>query len=228
MNKFGNLIQFENKKLFFGNKLAIKNVLSEHLPNQQLNYLKQVHGHRVVVSSAQQVEADCHWSEIQNQALCLQTADCIPVLFAIRNKNLIAAAHAGWRGVEKYIVPQTISFFLTEFVRPDDIFIFIGPYIQQKSFAVGNDVADLLMQVYQRYGGKNPKTVIQAHPTDEGKKLVDLGEILVCQILSASIPKTNIQLSSIDTYTDENYFSFRRQGEKAGRQVSLIYFEKNA
>ena len=74
--------------------------LSAELP-QTPNWLKQVHGNRVVEAGmlAGIPEADAAVARKPNTVCAVLVADCIPVLLADRAGTAVAIAHAGWRGL---------------------------------------------------------------------------------------------------------------------------------
>jgi copper oxidase (laccase) domain-containing protein len=60
-------------------------------------------------------------------------------------------------------------------------------------------------------------------PTDEKRLHLDLKEINRRQLLSLGVSAENIEVSLIDTYTDERFFSARREQKgdvKCGRILS--------
>lgn len=64
--------------------------------------LQQVHGWHVAALSDASVPtqpADAAWTAQAGVACSVMVADCLPVLFAHRRVPLVAAAHAGWRGL---------------------------------------------------------------------------------------------------------------------------------
>ena len=76
---------------------------ANHGQNVGIQWVQQTHGTANVyasVASAQQLPvADAMWTDQPGVALAIQTADCVPVLFVHRQGALVAAAHAGWRGL---------------------------------------------------------------------------------------------------------------------------------
>src|SRR6185437_9538717 len=73
--------------------------------------------------------------------LCIQTADCIPVLIADRKNRAVAAFHAGWRGTLGRIVENGVGRMRLEFgSRPEDMIAAIGPGIGQCCYAIGEEV----------------------------------------------------------------------------------------
>ena len=65
-------------------------------------FLKQVHGSQVLVLDAATGDGDvadaCITSE-RHIACTIMVADCLPVLLTTEDGSMVAAAHAGWRGL---------------------------------------------------------------------------------------------------------------------------------
>ena len=64
--------------------------------------LRQVHGRGVVVATRDDegvATGDIALSGEPGVALAVQAADCVPLLFVDARRGVIAAAHAGWRGM---------------------------------------------------------------------------------------------------------------------------------
>ena len=80
--------------------------------------LKQVHGVEIeeIRGPGRQVaEADALYTTQTGLALSIQTADCVPLLFAHRTARFVAAAHAGWRGTCGQMARVTVEKLLQEF-----------------------------------------------------------------------------------------------------------------
>lgn len=111
--------------------------------------LKQVHGIDVREWSAQlmaadpsQKEGDGLFSLIPGQWIGIQTADCIPMLWAAKSRPMVMAVHAGWKGVQKGIISSTVEVFERHGVRPKDIVVALGPSIGACCFEVSSDLLD--------------------------------------------------------------------------------------
>src|SRR3954469_9019067 len=84
--------------------------LLELVPHEPL-WLKQVHGTKVVDASSatKDTEADASVSHGPGRVLAIMTADCLPVLLCDRAGTVVAAAHAGWRGLASGVLENTLA-----------------------------------------------------------------------------------------------------------------------
>jgi YfiH family protein len=74
--------------------------------------------------------------------LVVQTADCVPILFADKKNRAIAAVHSGWRGTLARIAVKTLGRMKMEFgTDPEDVIAAIGPAIGRCCYEVGSEVA---------------------------------------------------------------------------------------
>ena len=81
---------------------AVRERLGAMLPSDPV-WLRQVHGTAVVdaaaVSPGVTPEADASFSREPGVVCAVMAGDCMPVLLAARDGSVVAAAHAGWRGL---------------------------------------------------------------------------------------------------------------------------------
>jgi len=216
MEKNGKLLGHQlrtNRSLcFFGSKNLPLDEVHALFPQFQFRSLKQVHGQRVVQASSEILEADGHWTAKHEEALLIQTADCVPIL--IEGLNEIQALHAGWRGVELGILKVALKRFNEAELKA--LKIFAGPHISKDHFEVGRDVA---MRLLESDPLRDPQSVIN-HPDPE-KAYVDLDRVLQNQAHSFSAD-LKIHFLDIDTFVSEDHPSYRRDGKGAGRFYSFI------
>ena len=142
-----------------------------------------------------------------------------------------AAIHAGWKGTVLRIVEKTIDEmgkkYGTDAMQCTAV---IGPGISQQSFEVGQEVVDLFKEAGFMMDDVTvwlPNTKKDELPKE--KPHIDLKEINRRQLLDKGVPKENITISSIDTFTDERYFSARREqqgSEKCGRILTGFVLKK--
>jgi copper oxidase (laccase) domain-containing protein len=83
----GVLIKDDNIAVFFGNKNISKAELSNTFTNYDFKFVKQVHGNKIVKSDDSIHEADGHWSNEARRALCVVTADCLPLFIYSKSQN---------------------------------------------------------------------------------------------------------------------------------------------
>lgn len=87
-------------------------------------------------------QADAMVTKVPGLALCILTADCVPVLFADTQTGVIGAAHAGWKGAIAGICEATIDAMEALGAMRPNISAAIGPAIQQASYEVGPEFRD--------------------------------------------------------------------------------------
>ncbi len=85
-------------------------------------------------------DVDALVTDLPGIALCVNTADCMPVVFA-DGKGRIGIAHAGWRGMVGCIVEKTIEAMISIGADTKDIHVACGPHISFEAFEVGEEVA---------------------------------------------------------------------------------------
>ena len=77
--------------------------------------------------------------------ICISTADCIPILLYDRKNQVVAAAHAGWRGTVNYIAGHTLDRMRALYgTDGKDVIACIGPGISLPSFEVGEEVYEAM------------------------------------------------------------------------------------
>lgn len=87
-------------------------------------------------------QADGMVTKVPGLALCILSADCVPVLFADAEARVIGAAHAGWKGAIAGICEATLAAMEALGAARGRIIASIGPAIQQDSYEVGPEFRD--------------------------------------------------------------------------------------
>ena len=183
--------------------------------------VRQVHSDVIVVAGAGDLaqpicEGDGLITNQPGILLGIQTADCVPVLVADRQRKIVAAIHAGWRGTVKRIVENAIARMCEEFgSAPPDMVAAIGPAIGPCCYAIGEEVRAEFQSRFA-YAGD---LFEQVGPTLR----LDLFEANRRQLLSAGLAPESIRLAGGCTACQPNlFFSHRASQGRAGRMLSVI------
>ena len=180
-------------------------------------FLNQIHSTRVLELpySGNDFNADASYSNQPNQVCLVMTADCLPVLFASKNGNEVAAAHAGWRGLCDGILEETVAKFQCP---KNEIIAWFGAAIGPTAFQVGREVVEQFM-----VWDNQAEQAFTIDPNSESKYLGNLYQLATQRLNKLGI--TQISGGERCTYTEkDHFFSYRRDG-KTGRMASLIWFE---
>lgn len=178
-------------------------------------WLNQVHGIGVQEACADAPDvppdADAGFTRQPGVVCAVMTADCLPVLLTDRSGSVVAAAHAGWRGLCNGIIEATIARMA---VPASDILAWLGPAIGPDAFEVGPEVRAAFM-------AHDPTAASAFAAIPDGKYLADI-YLLARQRLNAC-GVTEVHGGDACTVTGrERYFSYRRDG-RTGRMASLIW-----
>ena len=185
----------------------------------------QTHSNKVseVMTAYDKPKADALFTKEKGIALGVLSADCVPVLISGsiggHKTDIIATAHAGWKGAKAGIIENLVTTLKGEQVHPDSLKAIIGPAISQAAYQVGIDVYDKVIAV-------DPSARKLFLPEMEHEKfLFNLPAFVKTRIKAAGV----MQISHIDicTYLNpDTYFSYRRAKHQKesdyGRQVSAI------
>ena len=176
-------------------------------------WLRQVHGTAVadLDSSGADATADAAVTRSANRVCAIQVADCLPVLFADRSATVVAAAHAGWRGLAAGVLEATTEAMQ---VRAAEILAWLGPAIGPRAYEVGDEVRAVFL-------GRDEAAGAAFSPTRPGHWRLDL-YLLARQRLHAK-GVNSVYGGGLCTYSDrERFFSYRRDGA-TGRMAALIW-----
>lgn len=141
--------------------------------------------------------------------LCINTADCVPVLMADAGSGVIAAVHAGWRGTAGGILIRAVDAMVAGGADVSRIRIAFGPSICSGCFEVGMEVAD-------RFDSRNViRTFSRPH--------VDLRGELTCQLTDRGVKADNIHTGApCSRCNSGQWCSARSAGISSARTISFI------
>ncbi len=195
-----------------------RQLLSSYLPSEPV-WVNQVHGVEVIdaAHSTCLQNADASFTTKPNVVCVTMTADCLPVLLCDKAGSVVAAVHAGWRGLCDGVLEAAVSNMP---VQASEILAWLGPAIGPNAFEVGGEVrAQFIAQdaqaekAFKAQGNKWLGDIYQI----ARQRLNQLG---VTQIYGGSVNE------NFCTYTDATrFYSFRRDNV-TGRMASLIWLTK--
>ena len=177
-------------------------------------WLNQVHGHQAVRAETvtQPIDADASFTEQPNVVCAVMTADCLPLLITNRQGTEVAAIHAGWPGLLDGVIEATIEALSS---KPEDLLVYLG-------HAIGPKALELNETIYQDYISKYPEFAQGFELRTDGSIYADIYQL--SKIVLARYNITSVFGGKYCTYTqDDQFFSYRRQGKRAGRMISLIF-----
>lgn len=152
----------------------------------------------------------------KNICLVVLGADCVPILFYDPVKEIIGAAHAGWRGTFQGIANEMVSIMINSFkCRPEEIFVGIGPSIGPENYEID-------LPVYKAFSDKfSYSSELFKSGKYDGKFMLDLWKANQMQLISSGIKAENIEISNLCTYKHNDLFFSARKGD-AGRFAAGI------
>ena len=172
-----------------------------------------------------------------NATLLLSTADCLPIIIVDKKQNVFGLIHAGWKGIIKDVVINTLDKMITIYgSKKEDIFIQIGPHIGFSDFNINDSKIkrEFIEYLLEAKLIKNDKSDVKKYITTSKTFLynIDLSKIVVDRLISSGIPKENISIDKESTYSfkdkdgDYKYHSYRRDYKKSGRNPMILFYEK--
>ena len=194
-------------------------------------WMSQVHGVEVARLDDLQPDvpltADAAVSAKPRTVCTVMMADCLTVLFCDKNGSVVAAAHAGWRGLADGVLEAAIAAMRT---APQHIMAYMGPAIGPGAFEVGNDVRDIfLSQALPAERAAVEAAFIARTNSTPSKWLADIYALATIRMLRAGIGAQHVFGGGLCTYSDgDRFFSYRRSthaGEKSGRMAAMIWLE---
>lgn len=209
----------------FGTRVLSDDVAqwAKHLAIQpeQLVTLKQTHSNTVVVVDdtfdfTTPHEGDALITNRTDVVLSVKTADCLPVLIFDPVKKVVAAVHAGWRGLVQQVIIETLEVMNHNFgVEMRDVHVAFGPCLQGTHFEVGAEVVEMFRQELGSY--------FYFENRANGKALIDMHRTAAMGLEQLGLYAKNFYFLPQNTLvTPELFHSYRRDKEQAGRQLNFI------
>lgn len=207
-------------------------------------FLQQVHGTQVVALDAntpQGTLADACVTTDAELACTIMVADCLPLLFTDETGRLVAAAHAGWRGLAAGVIEQTVQAMLEagvevqshprheahapQLLQARALRAWLGPCIGVEAFEVGPEVREAFMTQHA-----SSAAFFKPHPAHAHKWLADLAGLARSRLQALGVRTVagNDSTPSWCTVTQAaQFFSYRRDGQ-TGRFAVCIWRQRDA
>ena len=182
---------------------------SDFAPADAICEMRQVHGARSVVAGTErEPEADAMVTAEDGVTLVVRVADCVPILFADRVARVVGVAHAGRKGLAAGVVQSAIQGMRGQ--GAVNIVAWIGPYICGACYEVPEEMRDEI------------STHIPATraTTSWGTPSLDLGAGVRDILIRSGVEI--MESPTLCTRESVSLFSYRRDGDAAGRQAGLI------
>ncbi len=156
-------------------------------------------------------EADASWTNQLNILCVIRTADCLPLVFCDKKGLKIATVHAGWQGLAKGIVENTVQ-ALNE--NPEDLLVWLGPAISQKHFEVGQEVREIFIKT-------QPEALSAFIPSKKDHWMADLYQLAKLRLQKSGV--TDIYSENHCTFEEEELFYSYRRNKTTQRMLTLAW-----
>ncbi|MGE5468565.1 MAG: peptidoglycan editing factor PgeF [Ignavibacteria bacterium] len=191
---------------------ANRALLARHMPVPP-RWLRQVHGVCCIDAETpgDSPEADACLTRGTAHACAVLTADCLPLLLCDEDGSVVAAAHAGWRGLVGGVIESTVAAMAVPASR---LLAWLGPAIGPTAFEVGDEVR-------AAFATADSRAVAAFVPHGQGKWLCDLHALARMRLARLGVERLYGDPSC--TFTDAaRFFSYRRDGT-TGRTATAIW-----
>jgi len=185
----------------------------------RIGRVRQVHGREVILVRPGDpvphgVDADALISTDPTCAVSVRVADCVPMLIADRQRRLVAAVHAGWRGTCAGIAMRTVVRIAEAGVPPDELVAVIGPAIGRCCYQVDERVRSAFLAM-------TPDAAAWFDEDGPGRWKLDLWQANADQLVASGVVPGAIHTAGLCTADQPDVcYSYRREGPATGRMVA--------
>jgi len=178
--------------------------------SDQIIFPKQNHTNKVIIADyLAKREGDAIVTTKKNLRIGIKTADCVPVLLFERQKEIVAAVHAGWLGTAKQILKETIQRIVDMGGRAEHIFACLGPAIGPCCYHISGE----------RLQHFDTKFLTERN----GKTFLNLKKANITQLIDMQVPLENIESTPWCTSCNNDlFYSYRKEKPLTGQNISYI------
>ena len=194
----------------FRGQIVEQNIFAKNYIKKAV-FMRQIHSNLVNFYSPRTANYECDGliSSEKGIALCVLSADCLPLLLW-HKKGFVAALHSGRKGCFENILASAVQAIKSrdESLKNSDFTLLIAPGICQKNYALSGEILALAKEKFAEFVCKNR---------------LDLKGIVKRQAQELGI--CDIRDCDICSFEDERFFSYRR-GDLQKRFVSVIVLKR--
>ncbi|EKD41297.1 MAG: hypothetical protein ACD_73C00773G0004 [uncultured bacterium] len=195
----------------------IASLLEVDLKN--INTLKQVHFNKVVKLTEpiglEGVEADALVTDLKNVIIGVRVADCLPLLVYDPVCGVVAAIHAGWRGLVSGVIENSLHAMTEYGCALKNCHVSLGPCICEKCFEVGQEVVTEFKNKFT-----DVSQIIFAGQKD--KSFIHLKQAAQIILKAKKIPEKQIEINHWCTRCENNVWPSFRAGDATLRTLAYI------
>lgn len=190
------------------------------MPADKIVSLEQVHGANVVFIDkasdlSRREKGDAVVTNLRGVLIGVRTADCLPILVYDRKVEVVAAIHAGWRGLVAGIIQNTLSLMMRRLAcKIENMEFAFGPCISQDYFEVGSEVIEAFRDAF------GVRFSFQQQPNQ--KPHIDLVCTARMSCEDMGLYHRNLGEIGLCTFEREDLFYSHRRKPGEGRQFNFI------
>lgn len=176
--------------------------------------MNQVHGATVAVVDdaydGSEIVADALVTSRSDLTLLVRVADCVPLLLADVERGVTAAVHVGRAGLAAGVVPSAVAVLRS--LGAGQVEAWVGPHVCGRCYegpaAMREEVGSVVPEARSE--------------TSWGTPALDLGRGVRTQLAALGVDAERWHEVERCTIEDDDLWSHRRQGERAGRLGGLV------
>lgn len=188
------------------NKIKYKTIIDLiQIHSSNINFFEGVKNNRILEKIE---DVDGIVANKDRVVLIVQTADCLPIIFADKVSGLIGISHQGWRGSFNKLAVKMIDKFIAKGAKEENIVAALGPGIGSCCYDIDQDRYFQFLEEFNGYSNK-------IFHLRGGRRYLNLALLNYLQLINAGIKKENIDFFPFCTSCDKKrFFSYRREGSK--------------
>ncbi|MCS3430559.1 polyphenol oxidase family protein [Klebsiella sp. BIGb0407] len=180
--------------------------------------IKQIHSSDVWVCDdnispehSKKIQADAIVCHSEDKTISIITADCIPLIIASSDAEIISVVHAGWKGLAQGIIKNTLTEIQKLNVSQSELFFCIGPHILPCCYEIKEDLIQSIKETSSNQCDITPFSEVR----DNGSRYLSLARWCHHLLTEEGVSPSNIESISQCTYCSAyGYGSYRRRAHR--------------